>query len=376
MAHTDLYPPRLDQVAKDEAHRRPARAAVRRVHADWPHWIPYAAGAWAALIAVLSTLWLSGLGEYPLPTDPEDSASVLLGLDPRLGAWLLLGSSMTALLLVAAASRRIGLDRGNRLGVAALALIAVPYLILIPDNSLLVLLGYSPIFLVGLPFGWPPVSYADQFTWPVIFQAISLVGGLLLVLTALVWRRRARRGCLRCGRCAVRARWTSPHLAAVWGRWATLSATAVPLLYAIDRIAWALGIPLGISKDFLDDLQRSGMVWAGLGLGLFALLGAALTLGLIQRWGAVFPRWMVGLAGRRVPPMLAVIPSAAVALLVLAAAVPIVGAAVQISGGEPLGIVQILIMGSFPIWALALGTATLAYHLRRRGACASCHRDG
>lgn len=338
--------------------------------------MPYAAGAWAALVAVLSALWVGGAAGYPLPTDPDDSSSILLGLDPRLGAWLLLGSSVTALLLVAGANRRIGLGRGNRLGVAALVMIAVPYLILIPDNSLLVLLGYSPIFLVGLPFGWPPVSYADQFTWPVIFQAISLVGGLSLVLTALVWRRRARRGCLRCGRGAVPARWASPYAAAIWGRWATLIAMAVPALYAIDRIAWALGIPLGISGDFLDDLHRTGMVWAGLGLGLFALLGAVLTLGLIQRWGEVFPRWMVGLSGRRVPPMLAVLPSAAVALLVLAAAVPIVDAAVQISDGESMGVLQTLIMGSFPIWALALGTATLAYHLRRRGACASCHRDG
>lgn len=44
-----------------------------------------------------------------------------------------------------------------------------------------------------------------------------------------------------------------------------------------------------------------------------------LTLGLIQRWGEVFPRWMIGLRGRRVPPMLAVIPAALVAVLVTSA---------------------------------------------------------
>ena len=27
-----------------------------------------------------------------------------------------------------------------------------------------------------------------------------------------------------------------------------------------------------------------------------------------------------------------------------------------------------------PIWGLALGAATLAYHLRRRGTCVTCHR--
>ena len=38
-------------------------------------------------------------------------------------------------------------------------------------------------------------------------------------------------------------------------------------------------------------------------------------LGLVQRWGEVFPRWMVGLAGRRVPMGLAVIPASLASVL-------------------------------------------------------------
>jgi hypothetical protein len=31
-------------------------------------------------------------------------------------------------------------------------------------------------------------------------------------------------------------------------------------------------------------------------------------------------------------------------------------------------------MAPWPLWGLSLAAATLAYHLRRRGACPVCHR--
>ncbi len=40
-------------------------------------------------------------------------------------------------------------------------------------------------------------------------------------------------------------------------------------------------------------------------------------LGLVQRWGEVFPRWMIGLAGRRVPIALAVVPASIVSVLLI-----------------------------------------------------------
>jgi hypothetical protein len=33
-------------------------------------------------------------------------------------------------------------------------------------------------------------------------------------------------------------------------------------------------------------------------------------------------------------------------------------------------------MAVWPLWSVALGAATLAYHLRRRGACPYCGRGG
>ena len=40
--------------------------------------------------------------------------------------------------------------------------------------------------------------------------------------------------------------WTSPESAERWGRIAVYAAIAVPVLYALNRYAFALGIPLGI----------------------------------------------------------------------------------------------------------------------------------
>ncbi len=54
-----------------------------------------------------------------------------------------------------------------------------------------------------------------------------------------------------------------------------------------------------------------------------ALVGALLMLGLVQRWGEVFPRWMIGLAGRRVPIALAVVPASIVSVLLIVGGIAI-----------------------------------------------------
>ena len=46
-------------------------------------------------------------------------------------------------------------------------------------------------------------------------------------------------------------------------------------------------------------------------------------LGLVQRWGEVFPRWMIGLAGRRVPIALAVVPASLVSVLLIVGGIAI-----------------------------------------------------
>jgi hypothetical protein len=108
-------------------------------------------------------------------------------------------------------------------------------------------------------------------------------------------------------------------------------------------------------------------------------------LGLVQRWGEIFPRWMIGLAGRRVPIALAVIPAS------LASVLLVVGGT-GIWSGLPQMLVNLVAAGAgdreitaailfelgptllFPVWGLALAVATLGYYYRRRGPCGACGR--
>lgn len=132
------------------------------------------------------------------------------------------------------------------------------------------------------------------------------------------YRRRLRapeQGCLREPRTDAGGGWTALESAARWGRWATYVAVLVPLPYAAIRWAWALGFPLGISEEFLREGQEIGLGSAGAALSTVDLAGVVLTLGLIQRWGEVFPRWMVGVSGKRVPATMAIVPASLVSVM-------------------------------------------------------------
>ena len=159
-----------------------------------------------------------------------------------------------------------------------------------------------------------------------------------------------------------------------------------PVFYVLTRYAWALGFPLGMNEELFRQGQESGK-WIGgaLFLGNFILVGAFLMLGLVQRWGEVFPRWMIGLAGRRVPIALAVVPASLVAVLLIVGGVGIwsglagMVAALAANGAEDTEIIGAIIfqLGPtllFPVWGAALAVATLGYYYRRRGPCNVCGR--
>ncbi|MFC7100960.1 hypothetical protein ACFQQB_11085 [Nonomuraea rubra] len=99
-----------------------------------------------------------------------------------------------------------------------------------------------------------------------------MLGGLLLGAAALAY-----------GRSQVRTRWFTPQR----GRTAVYVAVVVPLVYCATRWAWALGIPLGVSPEFLAE-GEDGLWLAGAYLATFGAFGGVLTLGLTQRWGRSF----------------------------------------------------------------------------------------
>jgi hypothetical protein len=348
----------------------------------WQLWTPYAAVAWSLIYAALGIYW--AVSKSGFPYGPETAADPI---GPVVGRFRL-GVAWTVVLLagIPAAAMGVAMLRGLRgrvlrpLLITAGALLAGVLLLLMTDINMLMALAYTPYGLVGLITGGKVGQvYLEMLTrWTLVHQLLCLVGGFLWLAATLSYARRSGDACLYCGRRDGPEGWTSPASARRWGRVALLVAMAVPVVYAITRYAWALGIPLGISQEVLLAGQKSGEWISGLFLATFGLVGALLMLGLVMRWGEVYPRWMPGLAGRRVPIALAVVPAAIVSVLF------IVGGIAAWSGWSEMAInaaasgqdVWIVVgpLAFFPLWGTALAVATLGYYYRRRGPCNVCGR--
>jgi len=321
------------------------------------------AALWALGYGGLGVAWALGAPGFPYGSgDPAGETSLFTAATaPTAGVVIAaLGAALAGLALVLA--RGWGRGGGRTAALWAGGLLAAALLLLVPDQRVLASVGYGPVFLIGAPFGFPDFPYTQAWPWPVVNQALVIAGGLLLAWATLRYGRRTAHG--------VRPAWATPEAAARWGRWAVGLAVAVPVFYAATRFAWALGISLGMSPEQMAEGRESGLWILGTGLGGGALGGALLTLGLVQRWGEVFPRWTPGLTGRRVPPGLAIVPALAVAVLVTATGVTMVR--LLVTGALPVGLTEafagaaILPMLLFPVWGAALAVATLAYAIRRR----------
>jgi hypothetical protein len=270
--------------------------------------------------------------------------------------------------------------------ITAGALLAGVLLLLMTGLNLLVKLGYIPAAVLGLFTAEKGQAYLEAWTqWATIHQLLCLSGGFLWLAATVCYARRSGDACLYCGRRDGPEGWNSPDHAARWGRIAVYVAMVAPVFYALARYAWALGIPLGMSEEYLRRGQESGTWISGLFLATFGLVGAFLMLGLVQRWGEVFPRWMIGLAGRRVPIALAVVPASLVSVLLFVGGIGIWSGLGQmvanlVAGGakniEIIGAITFQLGPTllFPVWGAALAVATLGYYYRRRGPCSVCGR--
>lgn len=285
--------------------------------------------------------------------------------------------------------------RGERSGlfrplfITAGILLSGVLLLLMTSLELLVLFGYLPYAIRSL-FTGAKIGQAileDWTQWATIHQLFCLIGGFLWLAATVIYARRSGDACLVCARRDGPEGWQAPDQAARWGRIAVWVAMVVPLFYAFTRYAWALGFPLGMSYAYLRQGQERGMWTSGLFLATFGLVGGVLMLGLVQRWGEVFPHWMIGLSGRRVPIALAVVPAALVSVLLIVGGIGIWSALGQmVATLEAGGAEGIRLFGEiffqvgatllFPVWGVALSVATLGYYYRRRGPCSVCGRGG
>lgn len=314
------------------------------------------------MYATIALIWTVTGSGFPFGEGNPDSIGLLRALPADVGAPLFAGvlfATAVATLIMVGDARLPRRPRATLLGFGWL--VAGTLLVVVPEPDVLALAGYGPVLLVGAPFGFPPdVNYAEAFDWPLLNQAFALLGGFLVAAAVLAWQRRTRAGD------GVPA-WATPVAAARWGRTAVYVAVAIPLFYAASRYAWLFGIPLLVNDEFIDELHASGGAWAGAWLATFAVIGAVLTLGLVQKWGERFPRWMIGMAGRRVPVMLTVVPASVVSALVTSAGLGL-SSRMDLFSDVVDGIWIYLPQMLWPVWGVALGAATLAYYLRRRGA--------
>jgi len=345
--------------------------------------VGYAAAVWSLLYGVLGMSWALGGAGFPFgrENDPQAALSVLEGAQATTGGPIIAALGLVGALVAVATARKWGRSILRAVLRAFAWVVAATLVLGIPDYRLLMAVAYAPIFLLGAPFGWPPANFFDVITWPVVNQFVCITGGLCWAGAALAYQRRSSDACASCGRADDSSDWTTPVNAARWGKWAVAVAVIIPLLYAATRWAWALGIPLGISQEFFREGQAVGLWWAGAALATVAIIGALLTLGLVQQWGEIFPRWIPILAGRRVPPGLAIVPALLVAILVTTAGLMFVRLTLLGAISESFTFINEEDWAAlapellWPFWGVALAAATLAYYYRRRGTCMRCGRS-
>ncbi len=296
--------------------------------------------------AGLAVAWSLGAPGWPFAVEgaAAQAGAVLVGIDPATAAPVVAAFSIATAAANLALRRSRGTQRRRLILPFAWGTVLVTVLV-VPDARLL------------LTFFQLMTGNVSGAVWPVANQAVCVVGALLTAAAAHTAGER------------------SPgRRASSWSRLAMVCAVGAPLAYATIRGAWALGLPVGATETFLAPYTAPGARLTEAIIAGAATVGALLTVGLVRPWGETFPRWLPGLAGRRVPPMLAVIPAAAAAILLMSAGVALSRGILAMAWGlmPATPAAELANWGAWsaaPLWALwglALAAATYAYHLRRR----------
>jgi hypothetical protein len=345
--------------------------------------LPLVVAGWSAGAVALGSWWWLRPADYPFARPGDDGFPTLLDFLP--GAIAAPALAIVGLLGVAAA-----LARSRILLIAVGTFVAATFGLLAAGVAPLAMTGYAlamfgPIVLAGTlvagawrwrggPVAVVVVVATGAIAWfsgiadgavlsryAGVIAASSAKFGPPAALTyllagAVLWGILALRTALGGRR---RPEWATPAAAARWGRAAALVAAACTLPYFLLRMTWLTPWPLGIPAEAL--VAEPEIRLHGLLLGLAALAGGVLTLGLISRWGEVWPRWVPVVRGRAVPVAAAVVPGTLVALVVTAAAVPMAIQAIT------EGRAEMLLIFPFWLWGPALGLAVLGYAWRRTG---------
>ncbi|MFD3445957.1 hypothetical protein ACFDTO_15295 [Microbacteriaceae bacterium 4G12] len=333
-----------------------------------PCWIGYVAVIWSVLYGALHLYWLLGGAGYPFKNERVLVAPMVTHLPER----------VSSIVFVIFCLMGIGIGLAMQKTVKSVWLKwlictyawggAIALLLFVPDANLIAAMAYA--FLLKF-----------YFSWQMINQIICIIGALLWMMAVVVYQRKTRSACEYCGR----KKDGETFFLVRWGRLLTVIAALAPVPYAITRFAWALNIPLGVDAQFLKKFSEINPMahmtdWL---FGSLCIGGGLLTIGLIQKWGEIFPSWFPFIGGRRVPIMLAVIPASIVAIAVAAAGVVftfnILVVTLHLVPSDDLLSSQIWGTEGPMIfwlpWGITLGLAAIAYYYRRRGRCFRCGRE-
>ncbi|GAB2809909.1 hypothetical protein GCM10027176_13290 [Actinoallomurus bryophytorum] len=146
-------------------------------------------------------------------------------------------------------------------------------------------------------------------------RLVAVALGALFAVSATSWRRRTEGTCPRCGRehapDMARVAYPAPSAAPQRVRRFAYAGCLAFLPYLGLHGLHAAGL-----THWYDKLYSDQGILPGPRLFVFALLALVLVgpavfllLGLVRPWGMRFPRWCMGLAGRRVPRFLPLVPA-------------------------------------------------------------------
>ncbi|MCG5221088.1 hypothetical protein [Streptosporangium sp. KLBMP 9127] len=311
-------------------------------------------GVWSVSYLALGLLWALGGPGYPFDAGRAGAGQTLL--DPVPAA---VGGSVLALSALVATGVAVLAARGplNRAPAVVAVVAGVGLAVVLPDVRIMMTAGYLPVMLAAALIGQAEFSLiASMLTWPIVNLLIMTAVGVSLMVTgtrALLGGRRqpfSAVGALRIG------------------RYATVVAVAVPVVYAVTRLGWLLGVPVGISDEFLAYIAEITPI--GAGLAVLGLIGAGLTVGLVRPWGEIWPRWVPFLRGRPIPARFPAYSALAVSLPITSAGLMYVRKKLTGEQAGPAGSADEL--GAWlpemlwPLWGAALAVAAVAYLSRRR----------
>ena len=234
------------------------------------------------------------------------------------------------------------------------------------------MLAACPLLLLDLVGGLLPGLGVEFHPVGFLSRSGCFIGGILVGLTAVAYRRRWRSECLFCGRRGERTRlMKTPR----WAWWAAYAAVAGCLVRLGAQMAVGFGM---IPQRHGTRLAIEGMVFEA----AFLLAGIILPLALVHRWGRVVPRWMPLLAGKRIPRWLALGPGFAIGSLMTVyfgvtllkiTADTLSGAWRQSLAPLPLAFFWVAVP-AYWVWGIGLLVAAVAYYRMTWPVCGVCRQ--